>query len=999
MRVSGVVIVVILAGHGMLCEAAWDATPSVSSEDAYVRLESGTGEQRSWVLGTARVEKRLSLQEGRFALVSFLNKRTDSEYLQNGGSPEFCLPVGSELRTGLEGNWKLLEENTHKGKQGELELTLKLEREGIRVVRHYIVYPGTGIIREWTSVENRSSQPVALNSPFFFTTTVLSSAAHSGLTLVHFTGGYHLPDSQRLVTLQVDADYAHEFSSPYGAINHMPLMILSPEGASHGLFFGWDYLGPWSAPLGSYLGRDFHCGLRLDQYQRTLAPGETLELPQAFAGVFTGDLDDLGNEMLDWQYAFAWDHKHPDYFAQPRIAVDFPTPWVAEGGTVENWSCRLALDLYFTDLARYLGAGVLWDDAGWYDEWGSWNGPDFGLVTDYLRQHTMTHLVWLPTFISRPGSQVARDLGDDIALPSGVWGYEAGVDQSRPEATAWQRHLLDRKVSQWGGFQWRLDGAPGWGLDPLAADQEFRRLVRSFLTDHPDCALDAGSLGGASLMGVDLARYACSFEVTDGDGVRDHSGYYGSMIVPPDLWHWIILAARSQERRKHYDVRLDRMHLRLHPVWFGDPGTTIPYCKHNTSTDYPAEAITGLRAQSLADLEKIRRDWDLYAYLRRQGVVGRWSHVFRPKVDGDAAVLYFQRMDRAGLKGIILTTRSWEHPEQGPPGAVRIFPKGLVPEATYDVRFDFDANVYQSSGNSLLAEGILMETLQPGEIIYLNLSRRPGAGTDNTPPDAPRDVRQRVADYVFTQGVAVSWEPATDDNWLSGYQVFRIGPDGAATDLGRVSRGTFLFDRSAPASLLTQCHYEVESIDGDGNTSERTRSRVEPGEPERHHGFSGFGSTPGYRGWFYEWSADSHRFKPMTWLPTDGYEGRWTTPGSLGVPGAGFVGRTIMSPEAHADVSRTFVAPHDGTCIVQGVIRRDRPPGLTLAAHCHVRVDLNGKTVWPLDGPARIPADGKDVEYKCTVTVHQGDRIKHILERNAQYKSAAIEWNPVIEYQ
>ena len=613
--------------------------------------------------------------------MSFLNKRAASEYVQNDGSPEFRLPCGSVVLTGLEGNWAFAAQDIRKGKQGELELTLTLERTGIRVARHYIAYPGTGMIREWTGVENRGLQPVALGAPFFFTTTVMSNSAQAGLELSHFTGAFHMPDSQRLVTQKVGADYAHEYSSPYAAMNHMPLMILSPAGAGHGLFFGWDYLGPWSAPMGAFEGSDFHCGLRLNGYHRNLAPGESVELPQAFTGVFVGDLDDLSNEMLDWQYAFAWDHKNPAYFAQPRIAVDFPAPWVAEGGTAENWSCRLALDLYFTDLARYLGAGVLWDDAGWYDEWGSWNGPAFGLVTDYLRKHAMTQMVWLPTFMSRPGSQVARDLGAAVALPKGAWGYATGVDQSRSEATAWQRKLLDQKTHEWGDFQWRLDGAPGWGLDRLVADQQFRLLLRDFLADHPGCAIDESSLGGASLMGVDLARYACSIQVTDGDGVRDHSGYYGSMILPPDLWHWIVLGARGKEPRKNYDIRLDRMHLRMNPVWFGDPGTSLPYCKHNTSQDYPAQAIIGLRARSLGDLEKIRIDWDLYAYLRREGVAGRWGHVFRPRVEGDNPVLYFQRMNRTGTKGVILTTRSWEHPEQGPPGTVRVFPKGLDSES------------------------------------------------------------------------------------------------------------------------------------------------------------------------------------------------------------------------------------------------------------------------------------------------------------------------------
>ena len=100
------------------------------------------------------------------------------------------------------------------GDQGRNRTHLTLERSGIRVARHYIAYPGTGIIREWTGIENHSPQPVAMDNPFFFTTTVLSDAAKSGLELSHFTGAYHMPDSQRLVTQKVGVITAHEFRHP-----------------------------------------------------------------------------------------------------------------------------------------------------------------------------------------------------------------------------------------------------------------------------------------------------------------------------------------------------------------------------------------------------------------------------------------------------------------------------------------------------------------------------------------------------------------------------------------------------------------------------------------------------------------------------------------------------------------------------------------------------------------------------------------------------------------
>jgi O-methyltransferase involved in polyketide biosynthesis len=75
---------------------------------------------------------------------------------------------------------------------------------------------------------------------------------------------------------------------------------------------------------------------------------------------------------------------------------------------------------------------------------------------------------------------------------------EPSIDQSSPAATQWQLDLLARKTRAWGGFQWRYDIAPGAGSDPLAADQEFRKLNREFLAAHPDatvlnlgCGLDS----------------------------------------------------------------------------------------------------------------------------------------------------------------------------------------------------------------------------------------------------------------------------------------------------------------------------------------------------------------------------------------------------------------------------------------------------------------------------------------------------------------------------
>jgi hypothetical protein len=104
------------------------------------------------------------------------------------------------------------------------------------------------------------------------------------------------------------------------------------------------------------------------------------------------------------------------------------------------------------------------------------------------------------------------------------------------------------------------------------------------------------------------------------------------LLVPPDKCHNVVDFDHT-----FYNAASDRTHLCLDPCWYRDPG------------DGP-------------DLEAIRKDWEIYHYLVAQGVAGRWSHVFRPVVENDDAIWYFQRMDRTNSKGVIIA----KHAKLGP---------------------------------------------------------------------------------------------------------------------------------------------------------------------------------------------------------------------------------------------------------------------------------------------------------------------------------------------
>ena len=827
---------------------------------------------------------------------------------------------------------------------------------------------------------------------------------------------------------------------------------------------------------------------------------------------FSGGVDALGNQLLDWQYAYMWEFTNPDYFAKTRWAVDWPDPWWGDGGTpsADNWGRRLALDLRYIDLLRETGTDILWDDAGWYDKWGTWNAPEWKLATDYLRKQNMRWVLWYPTFLATPQSKVAQQ-HPDWMIPG-----QSVLEQSIPGTADWQDQLLNDGVKSWGDFQFRYDIAPAVSAndtDYLASDQNFRRLLEQFKTDHPQSGVDA-CYGGGRWISYDIARLAESGEYTDG-GVGPYSAYYTSLIISPDKLHNVVDFDHT-----YYDKASDNVHLAMDPTWYRDPG------------DGP-------------DLESIRKEWEIYHYLTAQGVVGQWSHVFRPRVEHDDPIWYFQRMNRDGTKGIILTkhakhgptyfaisrllkqppestdeyrgnasrlnlvtttsvggvdTGIYEDPTDGAsrfygvPGQefgplnmkyqsgsgeeslvtkieklgaerkvenhffgmalqldqpvtvtqlgqfdpgnnrgtyrlslvraddgkvlatadldmsqtypdamgfkyarlsqpvpldaadkpVTIYPRGLSPAATYEVRGSRSGLHLRENGSRLMSAGITLDKIPAGELIFLNLPHYPGSGTDHTPPSAPSQASKRLGTDLGTQGIEISWSPSHDDNWISYYEVRKDGKL-----IGKAGIGTFFFDHSSSARGDLDKKYEITAVDGDGNHSPTVTAQGKAGEPETFEALGDFAPTQSANHWIYEEALEDGSYRNLTW-DKGGYEGRWD--GS----GLGRIGRIWMQPSAHYDLSRTFVVPAAGTVSTSGAIRKD--PSAENQASCFVRIMLNAEQVWPKEGWAEVkPNYDLATDYEiANLRVAAGDKLRFVIEHNGQNRTDPIVWNPIV---
>ncbi len=1084
-----------------------------------------TGDE--WTLDTGIVRKVVRLEAGRLVLASFRNEVSGREYVSAAQpSPEIRFTVDGAIITGTTGGWTLVGDQVRPLGPGQWQLDLKLRREAIEVVKHYVAYAGTPIIREWVTITNAGRKAVKISAPCFLAANLQAGEA-ADLDLSYVTGGGDYNGSQLLKTEAMTPDYSRVFDSQVGIQNgyysaYLPLLVQRNRRTHDGLMVGWDYLGHWTLHVGAdaATGRRGDLSLQVGGYAKTLEPGQQLETPKAFIGAFTGDLDAMGNTLLDWQYRYLWDFTNDDYFARTRWAVNWTGAWVGEGGTPsgDNWGRRLADDLRYVDLMREAGGDVLWDDAGWFDNYGTWRAPEWRLTNEYLAKYGMHWVLWFPTFLATPASRVGQEHPD--WLVPGSLSFEQSI-----RATAeWQYALLARSVKAWGDFQWRYDGMPGFSAndtDFLQGDQNFRWLLEKFKSSFPQSGVDA-CIGGGRWISYDIARFSESGEYTDG-GVGPYSSYYTSLLIPPDKYHNVV-----DYDHTFYRPASDRIHLCMNATWYRDPGDG-------------------------SDVEAVRQDWDLYHYFRTEQVVGRWSHVFRPEVSNDDPIWYFQRMNRDSSKGVIIAKHARSAPTYfvtaqrlsggekdgfsgvrlgmcqlsttaaavietgiyqdpidgeyryygsgaevfGPvnfkyrtasgeesyaagiaktgivrPATDRFFgmaiqpakeplvvtelgligrtrnewagganntgkyrlsivraadrqvlasaeidltqgnpdrlgfkyvklatpvrldaatdqpvilhPRGLIPTADYDVRCDKSDYHATRTGADLMDHGIEFATVLPGELVFLNLPKHPGAGTDPIPPSAPTAATKRIGTNLGVQGVEVRWEPATDDNWISYYEILRDGVVEA-----RAAKGTFYFDHQGESGQRISSRYEVRAVDGDGNRGGLTPARLIAGEPATYRALGGYGPTQGGHQWRYEETLVDGPFRPMRWAYL-GYEGLWCGSGQARI------GRIWLQAGAASDVARVFVVPQRGTLAIDSVIRKD--PSAENGRAVEIKVTQNDRQIWPAAGWAVITPDAsKAVEcHLAAVSADTGDLIRFVVRRTGQETPDPILWDPSI---
>ncbi|MHB8971423.1 MAG: malectin domain-containing carbohydrate-binding protein [Pirellulaceae bacterium] len=612
-------------------------------------------------------------------------------------------------------------------------------------------------------------------------------------------------------------------------------------------------------------------------------------------------------------------------------------------------------------------------------------------------------------------ADLARKIGFDILWDDAGWYAQPGfwnMNREGPDFAETVRYtaksdmkwtlwflnhpssgLMDTKVGSWGNFQWRTDGVASYSLED---EQEFRGRVEGFLDRHPRASFHTCGGGGTYAHTFGIQRYADANYFADFGG--DQTNYYCSYFELPDKWFDPLLA-----NMKEYRGKGQRM-LTMVPNW-------------------GAGAANG----DGNDLWPIA---EMYRYLMASGVAGRWSYVAHPVIKGDVEYQYFQRVSRDRTKSVIIL-------KHRPEGVVTIYPRGLAADQNYQVEFAINAAQENRSGADLMAQGITLSDPQAGELVFLNLPKRPGCGTDKIAPSPPGRVLSRCEINLGYSGVGVYWSPGSDDNWLSGYEIRR-----GDVALDKVRTGTYYFDRSE--GWDANAEYAVRTIDGDGNVSGWTTASATVQDVLVYSTLGGHSGQSGLNGWKAEYSSDGSSFAEMTWVPKGslypvwadivrqpgGAEGYWQAAETARV------GHGWQQASNGAECARTWIAPKAGNVRVVGRAMKDvyhQDKGGQL----RVRILLNDAQVWPSNGWADVPqgsakaqavdsklvVEARDnisvptiiagdvtgriglqglqigVAHDLTLEVKPGDAVRFVLGKGMNPENDYVAWMPEISYR
>ncbi|MFH1613536.1 MAG: glycoside hydrolase family 36 protein [Planctomycetota bacterium] len=258
------------------------------------------GDKHLWQISSNKIELGLCLDEGRpLEVISLKDKSTEADYA--------CACEINEVASGLAYKGH----HVNDSEDGSLECVIVVndEKNAIDVECHYIVFSDTAVIEKWIEVVNVSNEAGFKADGSFLSARLALAWENIEQSSMHYVNGMCGPSSDsRLQSLKVIEEklakgMAKELinSSMHSGEEYLPWVVLKDTVGKQGIYFGLEWSGPWRMDIKT--GDDrivFQTGID-NAFYHTLLAGERLASAKSFFGLFSGELDNAGANVQEFQ--------------------------------------------------------------------------------------------------------------------------------------------------------------------------------------------------------------------------------------------------------------------------------------------------------------------------------------------------------------------------------------------------------------------------------------------------------------------------------------------------------------------------------------------------------------------------------------------------------------------------------------------------------------------------------------------------------------------------
>jgi alpha-galactosidase len=697
--------------------------PLAQSDTAFVTQDEGGG----WTIGNELIHYSLGRQGATVGVRAIADMVNGLDWHRNADPDSFVTLNGQRIVIGSSATAFQRASADEWWGGVRLDLTYRIASVPINITRSYAAYPGSSTIETWTTFQTTGTRSVTLSDLTNFSFTLENGNLRwiRGLDVSDEEGGPFTLSSGDLDDGQVFEIGADRRASE----QNMPWLALSawtseeedaqPDAVAHCTqFFGsilWS--GSWRARIHRQ-GDHVTMQMGLPGFTTTLGAGAALETPHAIFGTIN-QLMPTASMAVRTFVERGVRHGRP-----LRALVTYNTAY-SYGIFIDEQSLRAEMEL-----AAQMGFEQFVVDAGWWVEpdpensgdfvhdWGNWEvdaerfPSGLGALTDYAHELGMRFGVWVEpervdrSTVGQPGLAKERFLAtDDGRYESGVANRDSISGQiclADPEARAW---ILDKLYEfldavhpdylKWDNNFWVNCNRPTHGHGTEDGNYQHMRALRDVLGDlrerYPDMDIE-DCAGGGHRMSLDILAYADATWVDDrstpSSRVR-HNLEGLSQMFPAAYLSSFVMGADNE------------------PMDFEPPPNDFALLLRSRMLGVFG-ASSRIADMSEATRNKISTEIALYKLIRpilREGgsiLLGRQVMDFPGA--GWSGWDAIEQVAPASGEAVVFGFRS----SDGPSSAI-VKPRGLRPEASYDVESADFGRLGTVTGADLMRDGLELD--------------------------------------------------------------------------------------------------------------------------------------------------------------------------------------------------------------------------------------------------------------------------------------------------